>query len=135
MSRHSFFQLVQLRVEIAGAVRRRPVPDRTGAVRTSRGRAVPPRPAHRRPAPSSAEPTCGRYVGLCAFLSAQTEQALSDSRPEHLLRLTYEDLVLDPAAQLTALGEFLGFADPPGWAARVAHRVRAPAPTRSPVPV
>jgi putative sulfotransferase len=73
-------------------------------------------------------------VSLCAFLSAQTEQALTDTPPKHLLRLTYEDLLLDPVEQLTALGEFLGFADPPGWAAGVAHRVRAPAPTRSPVP-
>jgi putative sulfotransferase len=76
-----------------------------------------------------------RYVGFCAFLTAQTEQALIDTPPRHLWRLTYEDLVLDPVGQLTALGTFLGFAEPQGWAAKVAHRVRPPAGTRPLEPV
>jgi hypothetical protein len=58
-------------------------------------------------------------------------RALADSPPEHLLRLCYEDLVLDPVAQLTAVGEFLGLAEPGKWAGSVAHRVRTPGPAQS----
>jgi hypothetical protein len=44
--------------------------------------------------------------------------------------MRYEDLLADPAGELTRLGDFLGFADPSGWAARAAGRVgaRSPAP-------
>lgn len=133
MSRHSFFQLVQLRVEIQG---------RYGIdlFRLSDGQSVPPEVEPYLPERLTVEALrsrgadLGRYLSLCAFLSAQTEQALADTRPRHLLRMTYEDLVLDPIGQLTALGEFLGFVDPPGWAATVASRVRARAPAPAGAP-
>ena len=134
MSRHSFFQLVQLRVETQA---------RYGVdlFRIKPGQSLPAEVEPFLPERITVDllrqrgDDVGRYVSLCAFLSAQTEQALTDTPPKHLMRLTYEDLLLDPVGQLTALAEFLGFADPLGWAAEVAHRVRAPAPTRSPVPV
>jgi putative sulfotransferase len=124
MSRHPSFQLVQLRVETFGrygvdvfsvapgqdvpAEVEPYLPDRlTAAVLAERGN----------------DPK--RYLSLCAFMSSQAEQALADSRPAHLLTMSYEDLVRDPVAELTALGAFLDFADPHGWAASVAHRVRA----------
>jgi putative sulfotransferase len=42
--------------------------------------------------------------------------------------MAYEVLVADPVGELTKLGEFLGFADPAGWAVSVADRVRKPEP-------
>ena len=48
--------------------------------------------------------------------------------------MAYEDLVADPVAELTALGRFLGFADPAGWAERIASRVVAPATRSCPPP-
>jgi putative sulfotransferase len=53
----------------------------------------------------------------------EAERALRECPPRQLLRLRYEDLVAAPAEQLTRLGDFLGFADPAGWAARAAGRV------------
>jgi putative sulfotransferase len=38
----------------------------------------------------------------------------------------YEDILADPVTELTALGEFIGFADPSGWAAQVADQVNPP---------
>ena len=67
-----------------------------------------------------------RFLALCAFMSSQAEQSLADHPPAHLHTMAYEDLVADPIGGLTELGEFLGFADAPGWAASVAHRVRRP---------
>jgi putative sulfotransferase len=67
-----------------------------------------------------------KFLSLCAFMSSQAEQALADRPPAHLHTMAYEDLVADPAGELTKLGGFLGFADPGGWAASMAHRVRTP---------
>jgi len=39
-----------------------------------------------------------RYLGLCAFMASQAEQALADVPPRHLLTMRYEDLVADPEA-------------------------------------
>jgi len=64
---------------------------------------------------------------MCAHMAGSAEQALADQPPRHLHRLRYEDLAASPAGELSRLGEFLGFADPSGWAARTAHRVRRPA--------
>jgi putative sulfotransferase len=65
-----------------------------------------------------------RHELMCAELVRSTESALAEYPPRHLLRMRYEDLVVRPVAELTRLGEFLGFADPAGWAARSAGRVR-----------
>jgi len=67
-----------------------------------------------------------RYLGLCAFLTSQAEQAISDNPPRRFLRMRYEDLLADPVRELTALGQFLDFADPAGWAETVAPRVGRP---------
>lgn len=69
----------------------------------------------------------GVFTAMCAHMAGSAEQALADQPPRHLHRMRYEDLAASPAGELTRLGEFLGFADPSGWAARTAHRVRRPA--------
>jgi putative sulfotransferase len=51
------------------------------------------------------------------------EAALAEHPPRQLLRMRYEDLVAAPGEQLTRLAEFLGFADPAGWAAAAAGQV------------
>ena len=126
MSRHSSFQLVQMRVETQARYGTDPFDLVPGA-----------------PVPAAAEPflpenltvetlrergdDVKRYVSLCAFLTSKAEQALSDAPPRELLRMRYEDLLEDPVGQLTGLGRFLDFADPAGWAERVAPRVVNPA--------
>jgi putative sulfotransferase len=67
------------------------------------------------------------WVGM----SYAAEAALTRYPPRQLLRMRYEDLVAAPEEQLTRLAEFLGFADPAGWAARSADQVRQP---RRPAP-
>ena len=59
-------------------------------------------------------------------MSSQADQALTDHPPAHLHTMTYEDLTADPVTELTKLGEFLGCADPAGWALSVADQVRKP---------
>jgi pimeloyl-ACP methyl ester carboxylesterase len=72
----------------------------------------------------------GLFERLVAYMNGCAEQALADLKPRRLHRMRYEDLLADPAGELTRLGDFLGFADPSGWAARAAGRVgaRSPAP-------
>ncbi|MFY1637918.1 sulfotransferase domain-containing protein [Solwaraspora sp. WMMB335] len=122
MSRHSSFQLIQLRLEFVSRCGVDPfqmtpdqqvpaeleplLPDRiTADLLRERGQ------------------DSTRYLGLCAFMAAQAEQALADSAPAHLHTMTYEDLVADPVTELTRLGEFLEFADAAGWAEQVAGQV------------
>jgi putative sulfotransferase len=69
----------------------------------------------------------GVFTAMCAHMAGSAEQALADQPPRHLHRMRYEDLAASPLDELGRLGEFLGFADPSGWAARTAHRVRPPA--------
>jgi putative sulfotransferase len=59
-----------------------------------------------------------------AYMSYAAERALDKNPPRRLLRMRYEDLVAAPVEQLTRLGDFLGFTDPAGWAARGAGQVR-----------
>jgi pimeloyl-ACP methyl ester carboxylesterase/acyl carrier protein len=66
------------------------------------------------------------YEGMCAQMNDAAEQALAELRPRHLHRMQYEDLVASPVDELTSVASFLGFADPSGWAARTASRVRPP---------
>jgi putative sulfotransferase len=68
----------------------------------------------------------GYYEDMCTQMNRSAEQALADLRPRHLHRMRYEDLVARPVDELTRVGSFLGFADPSGWAARTAPRVRSP---------
>ncbi|WP_306204811.1 sulfotransferase [Actinoplanes sp. RD1] len=126
MSRHASFQLVQLRIECIGrygfdplhaspdevpAEMRDLMPDRlTADVLRARGEDQ------------------RKFLALCAFMSSQAEQALADRPPASGYRIAYEDLLADPVGELTRLGAFLGFADPAGWAAAVAGRVRRPEP-------
>lgn len=65
-----------------------------------------------------------RYEAMCANMMSLAEQAFAELKPRHLHRMRYEDLVAGPVAELTRLGEFLGFTDPAGWAARAARQVR-----------
>jgi putative sulfotransferase len=67
-----------------------------------------------------------RYEAMCAHMMGSAEQALADMKPRHLHRIRYEDLLADPRDELTRLGEFLGFADPSGWAEGIADRVKSP---------
>jgi putative sulfotransferase len=69
-----------------------------------------------------------RYEAMCADMMRLAEQAFAAVKPRHLHRIRYEDLVLSPVAELTRLGEFLGFTDPAGWAGKAARRVRPPRP-------
>jgi putative sulfotransferase len=122
MSRHPSFQLIQLRLEFVSRCGIDPfqmTPDQQ----------VPAELEHLLPGRITADllrergADSSRYLGLCAFMAAQAEQALADNPPTHLLTMTYEDLVADPVSELTRLGEFLEFADPPGWALAVAGQV------------
>jgi putative sulfotransferase len=127
MSRHSSFQLVQLRVEAVGrygvdpltATADEDLPDEVRPYLPGKLTADFLRERGNDPK---------RFLGLCAFMSSQAAQALADHPPAHLHEMAYEDLVDDPVGELTRLGEFLGFADAPGWAVSVAHRVRRPEP-------
>ncbi|OJF15722.1 sulfotransferase family protein [Couchioplanes caeruleus] len=131
MSRHSSFQLVQLRVEAVGRYGVDPLTADPGDDVPDEVRAyLPDRLTAEFLQERGKDPK--RFIGLCAFMSSQAEQALADHPPAHLHTMAYEDLVADPVGQLTALGTFLGFADPGGWAASVAHRVRKPEPVAVP---
>lgn len=127
MSKHSSFQLVQLRVEAVGKYGIDPLT-------ASPEDEMPAEVAQYLPGKLTAEflqqrgEDPKRFLGLCAFMSSQAEQALADNPPAELLQMAYEDLVADPIAELTKLGAFLGFADPAGWAGKVADRVRKPEP-------
>ncbi|MEU7873536.1 sulfotransferase domain-containing protein [Dactylosporangium sp. NPDC049140] len=124
MSRHSCFQLMQLRVESAGRYGVDPF-------EITPGQLVPAEVERYLPGRLTAETLrergrdVRRYRGLCAFLASQAEQAIADARPRHLLTMAYEDLVDDPPAQLGQLGRFLGLEDWQQWADRVAGSVVA----------
>jgi putative sulfotransferase len=66
------------------------------------------------------------FEAMCAHMAGLAEQAITDRPPRYLHRMRYEDLIAKPIDELTQLGEFLGFADPSGWAAATADRVRPP---------
>jgi hypothetical protein len=68
----------------------------------------------------------GVYETLCTEMNNAAEQALAELQPRQLLRMRYEDLIASPVDELTAVGAFLGFTDPAGWAASTAPRVRSP---------
>jgi putative sulfotransferase len=127
MSKHSSFQLVQLRVEAVGRYGVDPLT-------ANPGDDMPDEVAQYLPERLTADflrqrgEDPKRFLGLCAFMSSQAEQALADHPPAHLHTMAYEVLVADPVGELTKLGEFLGFADPAGWAVSVADRVRKPEP-------
>lgn len=124
MSRHSCFQLIQLRMEMLGRYGIDPF-------QAAPGQSVPEEVARYRPDRLTAETLrergrdVGRFRALCAFLASHAEQAIADARPRNLLTMAYEDLVDDPPAQLGRLGQFLGFEDWQGWAVRVAGAVQA----------
>jgi putative sulfotransferase len=131
MSRHPSFQLIQLRVEFLGRCGLDPF-------RVTPDQSVPEELQPYLPDRLTADALrergedLRRYLGLCAFMTSQAEQALADVPPEHLHRMRYEDLVADPVGELTRLGQYLDFADPTGWAERVAGRVIDPARKRQP---
>src|SRR5204862_459019 len=74
----------------------------------------------------------GFYESMVEQMNGSAEQALADLKPKHLYRVRYEDILDEPIGELTKLGEWLGFADPAGWATQVAPKVKAPKPR--PVP-
>ncbi|AGZ46203.1 sulfotransferase [Actinoplanes friuliensis] len=125
MSKHSVFQLIQLRIEALGRYGVDPF-------RVAPGQDVPAELEAYLPDRLTAELVRERgsdpkkFMALCAFMSSQAEQVLSDHPPAQLLTMAYEDLLVDPVGELTKLGSFLGFADPAGWADGVAHRVKSP---------
>ncbi|GGM89074.1 sulfotransferase domain-containing protein [Dactylosporangium sucinum] len=123
MSRHSCFQLMQLRVESAGRYGVDPF-------EITPGQRVPAEVERYLPGRLTAETLrergqeVRRYRALCAFLASQAEQAIDEARPRELLTMAYEDLVDDPLAQLARLGRFLGFEDWERWAERVVGSVK-----------
>jgi putative sulfotransferase len=125
MSKHSSFQLVQLRMEALGKFGIDPMTVKPGDE-------VPDGLHDYLPFNITAEflqergEDLKKFMGLCAFMSSQAEQSLADHPPAQLHTIAYEKIVDDPIGQLTELGEFLGFADPAAWAEKVAHRVRKP---------
>jgi putative sulfotransferase len=125
MSRHSSFQLVQLRMEALGKFGIDPMT-------VSPGDEVPDELREYLPWNITADflkqrgDDLKKFMGLCAFMSSQAEQSLADTPPAQLHTIAYEKIVDDPIGQLTELGEFLGFSDPAAWAGTVAHRVRKP---------
>lgn len=126
MSRHSSFQMIQLRAEFLGRCGVDPFYARpAGEVPEDLAALMP----ERLTAAALAErgKDINRYLWLCAFLTSQAEQALEDIRPRRLLRMSYEELVTNPVTELNRLGEFLGFDDWPSWAQKMAERVKAPA--------
>jgi putative sulfotransferase len=129
MSRHSSFQLIQLRVEFLGRCGLDPF-------RIEPGQSVPEELERYLPDRLTADllrergQDLRRYLGLSAFMTSQAEQALSDMPPRHLHRMRYEDLVADPVGQLSLLARFLEFEDWAAWANQVADRVVAPARSR-----
>lgn len=122
MSRHSSFQLLQLGLEVLG---------RYGVdlFQLDADQQVPEELVRYLPSRLTAETLSERgrdvqrYRRLCAFLTSEAEQAITDAGPRDLLRMTYEDLVGDPLAQLARLGRFLEFDDWEQWAERVAGAV------------
>lgn len=129
MSRHPSFQLIQLRMEFLGKCGLDPF-------RVGSDESVPAEMRPFLPDQLTADllrergQDLSRYLGLCAFMHAQAEQALSDSPPAQLLKMTYEELLVDPVGELGRLGQFLEFADWRGWAEQVAGRVGLPAKDR-----
>ena len=127
MSKHSSFQIVQLRIESMGRYGVDPLSADPSAD-------MPAEVAQYLPGRLTAESLRRRgenqrlFLGLCAFMSSQAEQALADQPPAHLHKMAYEELVADPVGELTRLGEFLDFAEPASWAVSVADRVRKPEP-------
>jgi putative sulfotransferase len=125
MSRHPSFQLIQLRLEFLGRCGLDPFT-------LQPGQTVPEDLEPLLPENLTAQALqergkdVRRYLGLCAFMSSQAEQALVDLPPRHLLRMRYEDLVADPSGELGRLGRFLEFDDWSAWAGRVAGRVVSP---------
>ncbi|MEV6343806.1 hypothetical protein [Actinoplanes sp. NPDC051851] len=132
MSRHSSFQLIQLRLE---ALRQYGV----DPFRVRPEDVIPVEMKPYMPDEITAEwlrsrgEDASKYVHLCAFMAGQAEQALTDSTPQHLYTIAYEDLLLDPVGRLTEIGEFMLFDDPAGWADSVAHRVGKPKSEKEPV--
>jgi putative sulfotransferase len=66
------------------------------------------------------------YETTIAQMNGSAEQALADLRPRELLRVRYEDILANPVPELAEIGEFLGFADPSGWATQVSGKVNPP---------
>lgn len=132
MSRHPSFQLIQLRMEFLGRCGLDPF-------RVQPGDAVPEEMQPFLPDRLTADALrergqdLRRYLGLCAFMAAQAEQALADHPPADLLTMRYEELVADPVAELVRLGRFLDFEDAEAWAQRVADQVVDPSRARQPV--
>jgi putative sulfotransferase len=120
MSKHPSFQLVQLRVEAIGRFGVDPLLETDGLPEEYQRSNITAEFLHERGQDFK------RFLGLCAFMSSQAEQALIDHPPAALHTMAYEDLIADPVSALTGLGEFLGFADAAGWAGSVADRVRKP---------
>jgi hypothetical protein len=47
------------------------------------------------------------------------EAGLATVNPQHVMRLTYEDLVADPQDELGRIARFAGLAESPEWVARL----------------
>jgi putative sulfotransferase len=135
MSRHSNFQFAAIRTALLFQCgfdpynEPAPLPERPGGG-GERGRPVPadlqcllPEQLTRATLAERGGPV-EQHKLVLAGMSYTAEVALAKYPPQQLLRMRYEDLVAAPEEQLTGLGEFLGFADPEGWAIRAADRVR-----------
>ncbi|MFG1951945.1 sulfotransferase domain-containing protein [Micromonospora sp. NPDC048830] len=123
MRRHSYFQLLELRMDSFRRYGLDPFQVAAGEpVSEEMERCLPGRLTARTLRDRSRE--VGRYLALCAFLASEAEQAIADAGPREVLTMTYEDLVDDPVTQLGRLGRFLGFDEWAQWAHRVAGSVQ-----------
>jgi putative sulfotransferase len=132
MSRHPSFQMTAVRDEFNARYGMDPFAPKAMA----RGKTLPDEadiPSDLRPllphritleALSEVGRNLPRFEILAAHMNGCAEQALADVQPANLYRVRYEDILANPVAELTRLGEYIGFEDPSGWAASVAGQVR-----------
>lgn len=138
MSRHSSYQFVVIRMEMIMRYGFDPYADSADTENLlGGGQPVPDDMRPLLPEELTRETLADRggrieqHKLLWAGMRMTAERALAAHPPRQLLRLRYEDLMAAPVERLTELAEFLGFADPAGWAASSATRVR---PSGRPAP-
>lgn len=130
MSRHSSFQFAIIRTELFFQCGFDPYIESTRPRARGSDRQTPPKMQRLLPEQLTSTTLTERggqveqHKLVWLGMSYVAETALTEHPPRQLLRMRYEDLVAAPEEQLTRLAEFLGFADPAGWAARSAGQVR-----------
>lgn len=123
MSRHSFFQLDALRRECVARYGTDPFSPEAYDALPEEAEAYLPHRIDANALRSKGE-DLRAFRWSVEYLTAIAEQALADNPPARLHRIRYEDILRDPVAELTRLGQFLELGDSAAWASRVAIHVR-----------